>query len=551
MKKKLLAIFLAAAMCMTAGCGNAGSDLSQTSDLPSSVAESSSETESSSEADTARKEAVTFKIAVLLHPYNKDEDFNNKEIFKRAEEATGVHIEWIPIANADAGDKVNIMLASDLPDAFLGLIGQDQIANNMDSFADLAKDDLLKTYAPHVYADYETIPGEIDLVTWPDGSIRSLMTGRQTSYENDAQGILYINQDWLNKVNKELPTTTEEFLDVLRAFRDNDMNGNGDSTDEIPFEPSQSDWCSKIMNVANPWGIAGTDSADSSAYMMVRDGKVVGTVDTDEFRSFLEYAHLMIEEGLMDMEMFPQTSEQYHAKINEGVVGCYYTWTPNSDMSDEMAASFVPVGAIRAPEGPGYMKTGAQDMFAANRTGFTITSACKDIPRLLEWWDYISSTTELKYISRFGPQGEAWDIDENGQIYEKLPDSLTDEFTIEHYKYTYGMVDYGPLIRKDENAQVLEEVAWTSWYRINSVDTVHEYCIPVEQQIPIRFVAPEKTTERSFIETDLFTYISNFTATSILEGIDDAAWAAHLTQLKDYRYDAWLQWYQDYLDKKF
>ena len=44
------------------------------------------------------------------------------------------------------------------------------------------------------------------------------------------------------------------------------------------------------MNVANPWGIAGTDSSDESAYKMVTDGKVVGTVDTEEFRSFLEYA---------------------------------------------------------------------------------------------------------------------------------------------------------------------------------------------------------------------------------------------------------------------
>lgn len=73
--------------------------------------------------------------------------------------------------------------------------------------------------------------------------------------------------------------------------------------------------------------------------------------------------------------------------------------------------------------------------------------------KLLEWWDYISSTTELK-ISPFRPEGQAWDVDENGQVFEKLPDSLTDDFTIENYKHTYGMVDYGPLIRKDENAEV-------------------------------------------------------------------------------------------------
>ncbi len=113
------------------------------------------------------------------------------------------------------------------------------------------------------------------------------------------------------------------------------------------------------------------------------------------------------------------------------------------------------------------------------------------------------------------------------------------------------MVDYGPLIRKDENAEIKEEIAKTSWYRNECVKKVHDFCIPVEGQMPIRFVDPAKTSERTFIETELFSYIKNFTATSILEGMDDAAWDAHLKQLETLQYDAWLQWYQDFLDKKF
>lgn len=549
MKKKLIALLLAAVLTAITGCGGQNAASGDAAQAPGDTA--AAQTEAGEPTPTDSKEKTTFKIAVLLHPLTKDEDFNNKEVFKQAEEATGVHIEWLPISAADAEDKVNIMLASDLPDAFFGLVGEGQIANNMDSFANLAENDLLKTYAPHVAADYETINGGFDLVTWPDGSIRSLMTGRQTSYENDGEGIMFINKAWLDKAGKEIPTTTEEFLDVLRAFRDGDMNGNGDTTDEIPLEPSQSDWCSKIMNLANPWGIAGTDSSDEAAFKMVKDGKVVGTADTEEFRSFLEFAHQLVEEGLLDMESFSQTSEQYHAKLSEGVAGCYWAWNPYGDQSETAAADYVVVPALQAPDGPGYVKTGSQDKFAANRTGFAITSACKDVPRLLEWWDYLSSSTDMKYTSRFGPKGEAWDMDENGTVFEKLPESLTDDFTIENYKYTYGMVDYGPLIRKDENAEVLEDVAWTSWYRIECVKEVHDYCLPAENQLPIRFVDPAKTNERTFIETELLAYIRNYIATSILEGIDDSSWNAHLEQLKALQYDAWLQWYQDYLDGKF
>ena len=538
MGKKALAFLMAVLMLAAAGCSQGG----ETSSVGGSTEGDSSEQGS---------EKVTFTIAVGLNPLSKDEDFNNKEIFKLAEEATNVHIEWMPIAAADATDKVNIMLTSDLPDAFLGLIGTDQIASNMDSFADLAKDDLLKTYAPHIVEDYESsLSNGLDIVTWPDGSIRSLMTGPQTSYENDAEGIMFMNKEWLDKVGMDVPTTTEEFYNVLKAFKEQDANGNG-VADEIPFEPSQSDWCSKIMNVANPWGIAGTDSSDESAYKMVTDGKVVGTVDTEEFRSFMEYAHMLVSEGLMDQEMFSQTSEQYHSKINEGVVGCYYTWSPYADMSESEAEKWVPVPVLEAEDGPGYVKTGSQAKFNANRCGFCITSACTDIPRLLEWWDYMGSSTELKYTSRFGPQGEAWDIDEDGNVFEKLPEDLTDDYTIENYKYTQGMVDMGSFITESESATVLKENSFTSWYRIDCVEQMHDYCLPVERQLPLRFVAPEKTSERTFMETELFTYIGNFIATSVLNGVDDASWNNHLEQLKTYQYYEWLQWYQDYLDKAF
>ena len=84
-------------------------------------------------------------------------------------------------------------------------------------------------------------------------------------------------------------------------------------------------------------GIAGTDSSDESAFKMVKDGKVVGTADTEEFRSFLEFAHQLVEEGLLDMESLSQTSEQYHAKLSEGV-GCYWAWNPYGDQSETAAA---------------------------------------------------------------------------------------------------------------------------------------------------------------------------------------------------------------------
>lgn len=102
----------------------------------------------------AEEEKTTFTIAVYKNALSKCDDFNEMKIFQMAEEATGVHIEWMPV-EAGSGDKINAMLTADLPDAFLGLLNESKIAMNMDLFADLSG--LLEEHAPHVFFDYNSM----------------------------------------------------------------------------------------------------------------------------------------------------------------------------------------------------------------------------------------------------------------------------------------------------------------------------------------------------------------------------------------------------------
>ena len=66
---------------------------------------------------------------------------------------------------------------------------------------------------------------------------------------------LYVNHDWLEKycqeTGKEAPVTTQEFEDMLIYWRDNDMNGNGDPSDEIPMA-----------------GTLATDGGDFTVYLL-------------------------------------------------------------------------------------------------------------------------------------------------------------------------------------------------------------------------------------------------------------------------------------------
>lgn len=492
----------------------------------------------------AEEEKTTFTIAVKKHALSKCDDFNEMKIFQMAEEATGVHIEWMPVEDG-AAEKVNAMLTADLPDAFLGLLTETQIAMNMDLFVDLSG--LLEEHAPHVISDYNSMQNNgLEAQTWPDGSIRTLMTGPEISYQNDADGIQFINKAWLDQLGLEIPTTTDELYEVLCAFRDNDMNGNGDTTDEIPLELCENNWAAHILNFANPWGIAGQNTDDLDYYYKVEDGKVLPAIDTDEYRAYLEYMYKLVDEGLLDKESMTQTNDQFYAKLKSGTVGCYSGWTPYSNFSEEEATNWIALPVMKADDSITPVKGGRRGKLLANRTGFAITTECENAEKLLEWWDWLSSSTENKYTMAYGEQGGYWNFDEEGNVIQVTPEGLSEDFTVENYKYTNGLVDLCTLIRADESIVIDKEQAYTTYVRTEYVDSVWDQL--GTEFLPYRFVDPAQIDERSFIETELKTYAANFRATSIMDGVTDESWEAYKSQLEALQYYDWIQWYQDYYD---
>ena len=51
-----------------------------------------------------------------------------------------------------------------------------------------------------------------------------------------------IRKDWLAKLGMTEPKTWEDWLKYWRGVRDNDLNGNGDKTDEIPLALAGGEW---------------------------------------------------------------------------------------------------------------------------------------------------------------------------------------------------------------------------------------------------------------------------------------------------------------------
>ena len=99
------------------------------------------------------------------------------------------------------------------------------------------------------------------------------------SSESDLpQNMVYINSEWLKAVGKECPTTYEEFVDVLRAFRTGDPNGNG-KQDEIPAVGATAVASSDLPS----WIINNWEFVNDAFMFNVTDGKVWLPYTTDNY----------------------------------------------------------------------------------------------------------------------------------------------------------------------------------------------------------------------------------------------------------------------------
>ena len=154
--------------------------------------------------------------------------------YKRAEEAAGVKIEWEYITSDAWKEQKSLVLASgDLPDIFIGTqtIHPADILANIEYFIPL--DDLVAEYGDQIQEMWEVYPSSKIANTMPDGKVYGIgryMPNRPTTLIGN-----YINKVWLDNLGLAMPTTLEEFEQVLIAFRDLDADGDGDATDEVPI----------------------------------------------------------------------------------------------------------------------------------------------------------------------------------------------------------------------------------------------------------------------------------------------------------------------------
>jgi len=487
-------------------------------------------------------EPVTITIAVAQHNSDAVEDFNTKYAIKEANEVTGINIEWIPVQEGN-NEMVATLLDGDLPDVFLGLVNDTQIMENSSMF--VQTENLIEQYCPNIFATYEEyVDGWRNYLTYPDGHMYGLIANYRAAYGNSLQGTMWINKVWLDNLGLEVPTNLAELEVVLAAFRDNDANGNGDATDEIPFDWCQKHYAAKYWEMGYSFGLP--------KYYDIVDGKIEKTVTKDAFRTFLEYYHELCASGLANIEGLTQTEEQYFANLANGKVGVFTGWAPYTYMTDPaQQAQYIPTGPLSAD---GFTFRVEPTRLTANRCGFVITSACENVELALQWWDYLSRDQVAAHTARSGPEGLTWELVDGvptSRVYTPEEavafgyEEISGHAGTSTFAASMGLTNCPPLI-VDSLAPVAGS---TSQIRFDAVELYEEYWTDVS--MPKSVVPADAQEEYDFTCEGLTDYIDNFAADSILNGVTDDSWNAFISGLDTYSYDYYIEFHQNKLDGTF
>lgn len=389
--KKIIAVALLGAMTVTSlvGCGKKA----DTAAAPSVAVKK--------EGYPVTDQPVYIKAVGFGEPGTGE--WNDFQVFQDISGQTNVFVDFQTISGDGADEKLNLILASrDLPAALFSGLSDQKILSYAKKGIIRPLEDLIDQYAPNIKKVLEENPDIKKAITSPDGHIYAIPAVNED--EKPVQTTtLNINKGWLDKLGLKVPVTTDEFEEVLRAFKTQDPNGNG-QVDEIPF----------TYNARTPYNIWNGDTGmsgafgvtDSSSYLMRQENKFIFTPTSEGYKEYVKWTAKLYKEGLIDLEIFTHDQNQYMSKVSSDKVGAYLTngtvKTPSAD--------YIAIAPLKGPKGD---RIWSSVDFSIDKDRGVITTANKYPEATMRYIDSFYepvNSLKLRYGVYLQPQGDQFEV---------------------------------------------------------------------------------------------------------------------------------------------
>ncbi len=398
---KLLSLTLAASMLLT-GCGGAstGSDES----APDAVSEITFDPNVNPKGVLPIvKEPITLDIAIQNQSLVTD--FKDNELTKWIEEQTGITLNFTVLPEKDTATKVNLMFAAgkDLPDVLiLGSLPNTTLNEYIADELVIPLDAYIEEYGENYVRMMEENPAIKKACVAMDGHVYGMPKYNVTEHNMLKHGKMYLYQPWLDKLNLEVPKTVDDLYNVLKAFKEQDPNGNG-KADEVPFAGATSgagtDVIQALMAPFIPYNTV-------TSGLLEKDGKIIASYTQPEFKQGMEFIHKLVSEKLVDPVSFTQDQAQLKQLANRdemilgGFAHAYTAVNANSPRVFEYTC--LPLLSGGTDQG-GFLR----DPLYPAGPSFIVTADCEHPEAAYRLGDFLLSK-EACMRNRFGVKDRDW-----------------------------------------------------------------------------------------------------------------------------------------------
>lgn len=521
MKKRLLALLLACAMMLAlAACGGSEAASSAAAEESAAVSEAASEAapETAEEApeeapaeEAAPEEAeepahvlplteedITFELFTGMNPnlMTYIDTYAETAIIRWLTETTGVKVDIPAVHPASEAEQWTLMIASgdyaDFVCALGNYTGGAQGALDDEIVYDLNE---LQEYMPYFYGMLETYPEVYKDCKLDSGAMPAtyrVVTGDY--YPADAGPIM--RADWLDALGLEVPTTYDEYYEVLKAFKSEYdatlwMSGSGSSVLSYGY------------NIRAGYTFGRASGLDC---FFLEDGQVQCGFYTEEFKEYLTLVQSWMAEGLIDPDFFTYNCDFVNSDNNAFAAvttGKHGIW--KEEANGFAAYDGYDMELVAAP----YARINADDEITidggksrVDGIQFAIATTCEYPELAAEWLDMWYSP-EAEIVANWGLENEGFEYDENGdphytELVTNNPDGLAMNFARELYAAPTGgyMYNMQTVYSLWNDAQLSSAELWCS-------------NISGENQLPTYMaMTTEESEEFSAVAGDLITYVS-------------------------------------------
>lgn len=379
-------------------------------------------------------------------------------VYIEAMKRTGFDITWIHPPQGQEDENFNLMIASnELPDLLFrdwigGYPGGPEKAISDEVI--IKHNDLIASSAPNYSAYLNSNPQASKEVRTDSGTLYGFNFIRG----DEALMVFFgpqLRKDWLDELGLDVPVTLDDWTEVLTAFKE-----SGKSEYPLGFTK-----ISKGRSIQDPQNFgAFVQAFDTSWDFYVADnGKVAfGPMDS-QFKDYLTFFKGWYDQGLVDPEFVSCERKAFDAKILNGDIGAWVSYTGSgigayldakkgSGETYDIVPAAYPV--LKAGDTPFH---GQRDT-AGKSIAMAVSTQARNPELAAEWLDY-GYSAEGTELFNFGIEGDSfnWTTSYEGFEGQKFP-QYTEKMinnpegkTLAQMGFIYTRAFYnGPIVQQPE-----------------------------------------------------------------------------------------------------